>query len=54
MKIKLKETPEFSNEDEEREFWLTHDSSEYIDWTKAQRITFPNLKPTTQFLFRWS
>jgi predicted DNA binding CopG/RHH family protein len=43
-----KPIPEFKNEDEEREFWATHDSSEYIDWSKAKRAVFPNLKPTTR------
>jgi predicted DNA binding CopG/RHH family protein len=36
--------PEFKNEDEEREFWATHDSSEYADWSKGKRAVFPNLK----------
>ncbi len=43
-----KPIPEFKNEDEEREFWATHDSSEYADWSKASRAVFPNLKPTTR------
>jgi predicted DNA binding CopG/RHH family protein len=43
-----KPVPEFKNEDEEREFWATHDSSEYVDWSKAKRAVFPNLKPTTR------
>lgn len=43
-----KTIPEFKNEDEEREFWDTHDASEYLDWSKAQRAVFPNLKPTTR------
>lgn len=45
MKKKL---PKFRNEDEEREFWATHDSSDYIDWDKAKRLTLPNLKPSTR------
>jgi len=48
MKKKLKEIPEFKDEDEERQFWGTHDSTEYVDWDKAQRVVFPNLKPTTR------
>ncbi len=48
MSKKLKEIPKFANEAEEREFWLTHDSTEYVDWAKGSRVTFPNLKPTTQ------
>lgn len=43
-----KPIPEFKNEDEEREFWATHDSSEYVDWSKARRAAFPNLKPSTR------
>ncbi len=42
----LKPVPKFKNEAEEREFWETHDSTEYIDWSKARRVRFPNLKPT--------
>lgn len=47
-KKKLKEVPEFRNEDEEREFWWTHDSTDYFDWDKAERVVFPNLKMTTR------
>ena len=43
-----KPIPEFKNEDEEREFWATHDSSEYVDWSKGKRAVFPNLKPSTR------
>ena len=43
-----KKIPLFKNEQEEQAFWATHDSSEYIDWTKAQRVRLPNLKPTMQ------
>lgn len=45
---KLKKIPIFNNEDEEREFWTTHDSTEYVDWSKAERVIFPNLKPSTE------
>ena len=44
----LKPIPEFKNEDEEREFWATHDSTEYVDWSQAKRAIFPNLKPSTR------
>jgi len=44
----LKPIPEFRNEDEEREFWAEHDSADYLDWSKAQRVVFPNLKPSTR------
>lgn len=48
MKKKLKSIPNFKNEDEEREFWATADTSEYFDWSKAERVIFPNLKPSTE------
>jgi len=40
--------PKFKNEDEEREFWREHDSSEYLNWKSAERALFPNLKPSTR------
>ena len=43
-----KTIPTFRSEEEEREFWATTDSSEYFDWSSAQRVTFPNLKPSTE------
>jgi predicted DNA binding CopG/RHH family protein len=44
----LKEVPEFKNEEEEFEFWSTHDSTEYVDYKQDQRVIFPNLKPSTR------
>ena len=41
-----KKIPKFKNEDEEREFWGAHDSTEYVDWKKARRVVMPNLKPS--------
>jgi predicted DNA binding CopG/RHH family protein len=43
---KKKPVPEFRSEDEEREFWGGHDSTEFIDWRNAKPHKFPNLKPT--------
>ncbi len=43
-----KEMPTFKNEDEEREFWATQDSTEYIDWDKAAVTALPKLKPSTK------
>ena len=43
-----KKIPHFKNEDQEREFWATHDSTDYIDWSKAKRVFFPNLKPSVR------
>jgi predicted DNA binding CopG/RHH family protein len=44
----LKKIPEFKSEQEEADFWTTHDSTEYIDWSDAKKTIFPNLKPTTE------
>ncbi len=44
----MKEMPKFRNEDEEQRFWSEHDSTEYVDWSKARRGVFPNLKPSTK------
>lgn len=41
-----KKIPTFSSEDEEREFWSTADSTEYIDWSKARERSLSRLKPT--------
>jgi predicted DNA binding CopG/RHH family protein len=43
-----KQIPEFKNEDEEREFWAEHDSTDYLDWDQAERVAFPKLKPSTK------
>lgn len=43
---KLKKIPKFKNEDEEIEFWSTHDSTEYVDYSKAKKALFPQLKPS--------
>ena len=43
MKRKL---PEFENEDQEREFWATHDASEELDWSAAEAVVLPKLRPT--------
>ena len=47
---KLKKIPKFRNEDEEFEFWSTHDSTEYINLSKARRLTFSNLRRTTKLI----
>ena len=43
---KKKKIPKFENEDAEREFWASHDSTDYIDWSTSKNIVMPNLKPT--------
>jgi len=47
MSDKRKAPPAFRNEAEERVFWESHDSVDYVDWGKAERVSFPNLKPST-------
>ncbi len=44
----LKPVPKFESEDEEREYWATHDSTEHIDWRQAKPVTFSRLKPSTR------
>ena len=48
MAKELKEIPTFKSEEEEREFWATHDSTEYVDWDKAEAVVLPKLKPSTK------
>ncbi len=45
---KVKTIPKFRDEDEEHEFWATHDLTDYFDFAKAQRVVFPNLQPSTR------
>ena len=47
MRKRLKPIPSFRSEAEERKFWQTHDSTDYVDWSKGQLVRFPNLKPST-------
>ena len=43
-----KKIPEFESEEEERLFWQKQDSSEYIDWSDAENVVMPKLKPSTR------
>ncbi|MCL5055764.1 MAG: BrnA antitoxin family protein [Firmicutes bacterium] len=47
MKRQLK-LPKFKNEDEERKFWSKIDLSQYYESKDLERISFPNLKPTSR------
>jgi predicted DNA binding CopG/RHH family protein len=47
-KKKKKRMPKFNNEDQEREFWATHSALDYLDISRAKRVTFPNLKPSVK------
>jgi predicted DNA binding CopG/RHH family protein len=44
----IKKIPKFKNEDKERNFWATHDSTEYINWKKAKKVMLSNLKPSVK------
>ncbi len=44
----LKKIPKYKSEEVERAFWATHDSTEYIDYSGANKVIFPNLKPSTR------
>lgn len=48
MSKALKPIPEFANEAQERAYWESHDTADHLDWSKARRLAFPNLKPTTK------
>ena len=45
---KVKTIPKFKTEAEEKAFWEAHDSSDFVDWNKAQSVSMPNLKPSTK------
>ena len=47
-KRRLKPIPKFANEGEERDFWASHDTTEYFDWSKARTVSFPDLKLSTE------
>ena len=40
----LKEIPKFNNEDEEADFWASHDTADYVDLSNLVEVSFPNLK----------
>jgi len=48
MKEKPKAIPRLRSEAAERRFWEGHDSTPFVDWSKGERVTLPNLKPTTR------
>lgn len=44
----LKKIPDFKNPAEEAQFWNDHDSADYVDWSKADKAIFPNVKTSTE------
>jgi predicted DNA binding CopG/RHH family protein len=45
---KIKKIPQFKSEKEERKFWQKVDSTEYVDYSKLEKASFPNLKLTSR------
>ena len=43
MKNKI---PKFNNDAQERAFWASHDSADYVDWKKGKKVIFSNLRPS--------
>jgi predicted DNA binding CopG/RHH family protein len=46
MTDKKRQVPKFGSEEDERNFWAEHDSTDFVDWQAAQRRRFPSLKPS--------
>lgn len=46
MSTSRKKVPIFASEDAEREFWSTHDSTDYVDWSAARPVVLATIKPT--------
>jgi predicted DNA binding CopG/RHH family protein len=47
MRKKAEPTPTFESKAEERRFWESHDSADQVDWSRAERVRLPNLRPST-------
>jgi predicted DNA binding CopG/RHH family protein len=47
MRRKIERIPDFESEAEERRFWESHDSTDHVDWSRAERVRLPNLRPST-------
>lgn len=45
---KKRKNRRFESEDEERDFWAAQDSTDFVDWSEAQRVTLPHLKPSVK------
>jgi predicted DNA binding CopG/RHH family protein len=48
MSKQPKKLPKFRTEAQERTFWESHDSAEFLDWSRAKQVQLPNLKPSTK------
>jgi len=43
---KVRKVPNFRTESAERKFWASHDSTDYLDWSKARPVRMTKLRPT--------
>jgi len=48
VKQRMRNVPKFQSEDQERDFWASRDSTDFVDWRRAERVKLPNLRPTTR------
>ena len=48
VKRRIRKIPKFRDEEQERNFWASHDSTDYVDWRRSERVKLPNLRPTTR------
>ncbi len=48
VKQRMRKVLRFVSEDQERGFWTSHDSTDFVDWRQAERVKLPNLRPTTR------
>ena len=44
--MKKKQIPKFKSEEEERDFWSSHDATDFIDFSETKQALMPNLRPT--------
>jgi predicted DNA binding CopG/RHH family protein len=44
--MKTKPIPDFPSEAAEQEFWAERDSTAHVDWSQAETVTLPKLRPS--------
>lgn len=44
--MKTTPMPDFPTEAAEQEFWAERDSTDHVDWSRAETVTLPNLRPS--------
>jgi predicted DNA binding CopG/RHH family protein len=47
MRKRIRPIPSCETEAEERRFWESHNSTDHVDWSRAERVRMPNLRPST-------